>query len=282
MGQAFRRVCRIRGLHVVALDRAALDVAERGVRRPAPCASTSPGPSSTPPATSAWTRPRPTTPAATAKTRPAPACWPKPAPRTARSCSPFPPTSYSMASRPPPTAKTDPARPLNEYGRSKLLAEAGRAGPAAQRPRGAHQRFFSAWDEHNFVHHALRAARARPALRRCRGPVHLTHLRARPREHRPRPAARRRTWHAGTSPTRAPTPGPSWPAWPCARPASTKLPCRPRPAASFRLGRPAARATRVLGSAHGPCCPSVESGLQRHLEDERLLSLPHPPAILVG
>lgn len=50
--------------------------------------------------------------------------------------------------------------PLNVYGRSKLVGERDvlAAYPAALVVRTS--AFFSGWDEHNFVHHALQAARA--------------------------------------------------------------------------------------------------------------------------
>ncbi len=55
--------------------------------------------------------------------------------------------------------ESDPARPLNVYGHSKLLAE---RAVLARQPGALVVRtsaFFSAWDDFNFVHHALAAAR---------------------------------------------------------------------------------------------------------------------------
>jgi dTDP-4-dehydrorhamnose reductase len=55
--------------------------------------------------------------------------------------------------------ETDRARPLNVYGHSKLQAE---QAVLARQPAALVVRtsaFFSAWDNYNFVHHALAAAR---------------------------------------------------------------------------------------------------------------------------
>ncbi|HWT02238.1 MAG TPA: family 1 glycosylhydrolase [Pyrinomonadaceae bacterium] len=59
-----------------------------------------------------------------------------------------------------PYVESDPASPLNVYGRSKALAEAAvlRALPSALVVRTS--AFFGPWDEHNFVTHALRALAA--------------------------------------------------------------------------------------------------------------------------
>ncbi len=59
-----------------------------------------------------------------------------------------------------PFLETDAPNPLNVYGQSKLRAEQQvlAAHPGALLVRTA--AFFSGWDEHNFVFHAIRAGRA--------------------------------------------------------------------------------------------------------------------------
>ncbi|RZL02298.1 MAG: dTDP-4-dehydrorhamnose reductase, partial [Hymenobacter sp.] len=171
-------------------------------------------------------------------------------------------------------------RPLSVYGHSKLLAE---QAVLAQLPSALVVRtsaFFSAWDEHNFVHHALRAARRGEEFVAADdlliSPTYVPDLvntsldllldRA------------RGLWHLANEGA-------------CTWAELARLALRvagldeacvvPRPAASFGW---AARRPRysVLGSQYGLLLPSVESGLHRHLADERLLQSANPPAILVG
>ena len=175
--------------------------------------------------------------------------------------------------------ETDRARPLNVYGHSKLQAEQTVLArlPAALVVRTS--AFFSPWDAHNFVHHALAAARAGQPFAAAadvaisptyvpdlvntaldllldeeRGIWHLTNQGTCTWAE----LARQAVGAAGLDPAGI----------------------VPRPVASFGWAavRPGFSALR---SQQGLLLPSVESGLQRYLADERLLQAANPPAALV-
>lgn len=279
LGQAFRRVCRIRGLAAVTLDRAALDIAEaasisQALRQYQPWAIVN---------AAGYVR-------VDAAETDAARCQREntTGPRLlAEACAAhgLPLLTFSSdlvfdGNQATPYLETDPARPLNEYGRSKLLAEEAVLTrlPSALVVRTS--AFFSAWDAHNFVHHALTAARRGEPFAAADDlfitPTYVPDLVNTALDLLLDGASGR--WHLANQGTY------SW-----AELARLALRVagldealvQPRPAASFGW---AARRPRysALGSLHGPLLPDVESGLHRHLEDEHLLSLPHPPAILVG
>ena len=279
LGQAFRRVCRIRGLAAVTLDRAALDIADatsisQALRRHQPWAIVN---------AAGYVR-------VDAAETDAARCQREntTGPRLlAEACAAhgLPLLTFSSdlvfdGQQATPYLETDPARPLNEYGRSKLLAEEAVLTrlPSALVVRTS--AFFSAWDEHNFVHHALTAARRGEPFAAADDlfitPTYVPDLVNTALDLLLDGAHGR--WHLANQGTY------SW-----AELARLALRVagldealvQPRPAAHF--GWAAARPRySALGSLHGPLLPDVESGLHRHLEDEHLLSLPHPPAILVG
>ena len=279
LGQAFRRVCRIRGLRAVTLDRAALDIANpvaiaRALGQHQPWAVVN---------AAGYVRvdaaetdaARCTRENTTGPTLLAAACGAQDLPLLT-----FSSDLVFDGRQATPYLETDLPAPLSAYGRSKQAAEqAVLAGhPAALVVRTS--AFFSAWDEHNFVHQALTAARAgRPfaaaadlrisptyvpdlvntaldlLLDQASGLWHLTNQGAYTWAELARLALELAGLDAGL--------------------------VQPRPVASFGW---AARRPRysVLGSCHGALLPSVESGLHRHLADERLLFSPNPPAVLVG
>jgi len=279
LGQAFRRVCRIRGLHALTLDRAALDIADptsiaQALRQHRPWAVVN---------AAGYVR---VDDAETDEAR----CYREntTGPRLlAEACAAHDVQLLTFSSdlvfdgqKTTPYLESDSAQPLGVYGRSKLLAEQAvlRLMPSALVVRTS--AFFSAWDEHNFVHHALAAARRGEAFAAADdlfiSPTYVPDLVNSSLDLLLDGAHGR--WHLASEGTY------SW-----AELARLALRVAgldegrvvPRPAASFGW---AARRPRysVLGSEHGALLPSGESGLQRHLEDERLLALENPPAILVG
>ncbi|WP_204376101.1 SDR family oxidoreductase [Hymenobacter coccineus] len=279
LGQAFRRVCRIRGLHAVALDRAALDVAdaasvESAVRQHRPWAVVN---------AAGYVRVDEAE-ADDARCYRENTAGPQ---RLSAACAVHGAQLLTFSSdlvfdgqQATPYREDDSARPLNVYGHSKLLAE---QAVLAQLPTALVVRtsaFFSAWDEHNFVHHALAAARAgRPfpaADDLIISPTYVPDL-VNAALDLLLDGARGR-WHLANQ-------GPcTWAelARLALHTAGLDEACvQPRPAAAFGWAAQRPRYS-VLGSAHGALLPSVESGLQRHLEDERLLQSANPPAILVG
>ena len=279
LGQALRRVCRIRGLQAVALDRAALDVADarsidRAMRQHQPWAVVN---------AAGYVR---VDAAETDEAR----CYRENAtgPRLlAAACAGHGAQLLTFSSdlvfdgrQTAPYLEHDPPRPLSTYGHSKALAEQAvlAALPAALVVRTS--AFFSAWDAHNFVHHALAAARAGEPFAAAddlvMSPTYVPDLvntaldllldGARGRWHLANQGAH--TW-AGLARLALDLAGLD---------AASVV---PRPAAAF--GWAARRpAYSVLGSAHGALLPSVESGLRRYLTDERLLQSANPPAVLVG
>jgi dTDP-4-dehydrorhamnose reductase len=279
LGQAFRRVCRIRGLHAILLSRAALDIADAdSIARALECHQP-------------WAvvnaagyvrvdeaeadadrcyRENTTGPGLLAA-----AC----AARGLQLLT-FSTDLVFDGEQTTPYLEGAAARPLNVYGHSKLLAE---QAVLAQLPSALVVRtsaFFSAWDEHNFVHHALAAARHGEEFAAADdlliSPTYVPDLVNSSLDLLLDQAGG--LWHLANEGA-------------CTWAELARLALRvagldeacvvPRPAASFGW---AARRPRysVLGSQHGLLLPSVESGLHRHLEDERLLHLANPPAILVG
>jgi dTDP-4-dehydrorhamnose reductase len=279
LGRAFRRVCHLRGLEAVCLDRAALDIADaaavaRALDRYQPWAVVN---------AAGYVR---VDEAETDLAR----CYRENtigAALLAQACATrhlqlltFSTDLVFDGAQRRPYQETDPARALNIYGHSKLRAERAVLArlPAALVVRTS--AFFSAWDAHNFVHHALAAARAgRPfaaaadllitptyvpdlvntaldlLLDEERGLWHLTNNGTCTWAELARYAV-----HAAGLDTAG---------------------IEARPAATF--GWAAVRpANSALCSRQGVLLPSLESGLQRYLLDERLLQSPHPPAALAG
>ncbi|MFD1469579.1 SDR family oxidoreductase [Hymenobacter caeli] len=279
LGRAFQLVCRIRGLPAVALDRAALDIADAGavaraLRAHAPWAVVN---------AAGYVR------VDAAEADAARCCHENttgPA-VLAAACAAQGPQLLTFSSdlvfdgrQAAPYREDDPACPLGVYGRSKLRAEEAVLArlPAALVVRTS--AFFSAWDAHNFVAHALGAARRGEPFAAADDlfvtPTYVPDLVNTALDLLLDGAGGR--WHLANQGTY------SW-----AELARLALGLAgldaaavvPRPAAAFGW---AARRPRqsALASVHGALLPSVESGLQRHLRDEQLLQSAHPPAILVG
>ena len=279
LGQAFRRVCRIRGLQTLTLDRAALDITdagaiERALGQHQPWAVIN---------AAGYVRvdeaeidsARCYRENTTGPQLLAAAC----AARGVQLVT-FSSDLVFDGQQQTPYRESDAASPLNVYGRSKLLSE---QAVLAQLPTALVVRtsaFFSAWDEHNFVYHALTAARRGDAFVAADdlfiSPTYVPDLVNTALDLLLDGAHGR--WHLANQGTY------SW-----AELARLALQIAgldekyviPRPAASFGW---AARRPRysVLGTERGPLLPSVESGLHRHLKDECLLNSANPPAILVG
>lgn len=279
LGRAFERVCRIRGIHAVALGRAALDVTDasdiaQALRQHQPWALVNAaGYVRVDDAEADYVR-----------------CYRENSngPRLlAEACATQGVQLLTFSSdlvfdghRATPYCETDAARPLNVYGRSKLLAE---EAVLARLPTALVVRtsaFFSAWDEHNFVYHALTAARRGEPFAAADdliiSPTYVPDLVNTALDLLLDGAHGR--WHLANQDA-------------CTWAELARLALRlagldeakvlPRPAASF--GWPARRPRySALASVHGALLPSLESGLHRHLEDERLLASASPPALLVG
>ncbi|MDB5270744.1 MAG: dTDP-4-dehydrorhamnose reductase [Hymenobacter sp.] len=176
--------------------------------------------------------------------------------------------------------ETDRARPLNVYGHSKLRAEQVVLArlPAALVVRTSS--FFSAWDSHNFVHHALAAARAGQPFAAAEDllitPTYVPDL--------VNTALdllldeERGIWHLTNHGTC------TWAELARQAVGAAGLDAAgivPRPVASF--GWAAVRPTfSALRSQQGILLPSVESALQRYLADEQLLQSASPPAVLAA
>lgn len=278
LGQAFQRVCHIRGLHAVLLDRTLLDIADAESIRQAldlhqPWAVVN---------AAGYVR---VDDAETDQDR----CYREntAGPRLlAEACAAhgmqlltFSSDLVFDGSHRTPYLESGVAAPLNVYGRSKLLGEQAVLAhlPTALVVRTSS--FFSAWDEHNFVQLALAAARqgelfeaaddvvVSPTyvpdlvnisldllLDGAHGLWHLTNQGAYTWAELARLALRL----AGLDET-------------CVV---------PRPAASFDWAAERPRYS-VLSSEHGPLLPTVESGLLRLLEDQQELQADTPP-VLVG
>ncbi len=278
LGQAFRLVCHIRGLHAVTLDRTALDIAEAGaiaaaLRQHQPWAVVN---------AAGYVR---VDAAETDYDR----CYREntTGPRLlAEACAAqgvqlltFSSDLVFAGRQTTPYTERDAPYPLGVYGRSKLLAE---QAVLARLPSALVVRtsaFFSAWDEHNFVHHALTAARQGEQFAAAAdlfiSPTYVPDLVNTALDLLLDQA--RGIWHLASQGTY------SWAelARLALRLADLDETCvAARPAASF--GWAARRPPYSgLGSEHGALLPSVESGLQRHLADERRLHPAHPPVLLV-
>ncbi|MGI4743933.1 MAG: SDR family oxidoreductase [Janthinobacterium lividum] len=279
LGQAFQLVCRIRGLHAVTLDRAALDIADAtsianalGQHQPWAVVNAA-GYVRVDEAEADYAtcyRENTTGPRLLAK-----AC----AAQGVQLLT-FSSDLVFDGTHATPYLESDAPRPLSVYGRSKLLAE---QAVLAQLPTALVVRtsaFFSAWDEHNFVHHALTAARHGESFAAADdlfvSPTYVPDLVNAALDLLLDGAYGR--WHLANEGTY------SWAelARLALRTAGLdEASVVPRPAASFSW---AARRPRysVLASEHGLLLPTVESGLQHHLADERLLQSANPPAMLVG
>jgi dTDP-4-dehydrorhamnose reductase len=279
LGQAFRRVCYIRGLAAVCLGRAELDIAEadaidRALDHYQPWAMVN---------AAGYVR-------VDDAEADAARCYRENAlgpARLAAACAQrgiqlltFSSDLVFDGQQGRAYLETDRARPLNVYGHSKLQAERAVLArlPAALVVRTS--AFFGAWDAHNFVHHALAAARAGQPFAAAddllisptyvpdlvntaldllldeeRGLWHLTnHGTCTWAE-----LARLAVGTAGLDPAGI----------------------VPRPAASF--GWAAARPGHsALRSQQGILLPGIESGLHRYLADERLPQTAGPAEMLAG
>ncbi|HET9502034.1 MAG TPA: SDR family oxidoreductase [Hymenobacter sp.] len=278
LGRAFAKVCHIRGLHAVVLDRAALDIADATSVRAAldlhqPWAVVN---------AAGYVR---VDDAETDQER----CYREntTGPRLlAEACAAqrlqlltFSSDLVFEGSHHAPYQEDAVAAPLNVYGRSKLLAEQAVLAclPTALVVRTS--AFFSAWDEHNFVHHALAAARRGELFEAADdlliSPTYVPDLVNTSLDLLLDGA--HGLWHLANQGTYT---------WAELARLALRLAgldeagVVPRPAASFGWAAERPRYS-VLGSAHGAILPSVESGLRRHLEDERLLQAESETAILV-
>ncbi len=278
LGQAFWRVCRMRGLAVVALDRAALDITStlsitQALREHQPWAVVN---------AAGYVR---VDEAETDVARCISENTMGPQ-LLARACAAhrLPLLTFSSdlvfdGEQSTPYLEGDAPHPLNAYGRSKWQAE---QAVLAHLPTALVVRtsaFFSAWDPHNFVHHALTAVRAGQPFAAADdlviSPTYVPDLVNTALDLLLDEAAG--LWHLANQGAY------TWAelARVAVRLAGLDDACViPRPAASF--GWAARRpGYSVLGSKHGALLPSVESGLHRHLADERLLGSANPPAILL-
>jgi dTDP-4-dehydrorhamnose reductase len=279
LGQAFRHVCRIRGLHTVALGRAALDITSapsiaQALRQHQPWAVVN---------AAGYVR-------VDAAETDADRCLRENAtgPQLlAAACAAhgLPLLTFSSdlvfdGRQATPYRESDAPRPLNVYGHSKMLAE---QAVLAELPTALVVRtsaFFSAWDSHNFVHHALTAARAGQLFAAADdllvSPTYVPDLVNTALDLLLDEASG--CWHLANQGA-------------CTWAELAQVALRlagldasgvvPRPASYFGWAAERPRYS-VLGSEHGALLPSLESGLQRHLDDERLLNSSKPPAILVG
>jgi dTDP-4-dehydrorhamnose reductase len=279
LGRAFRRVCHIRGLDAVCLDRAALDIADADAIAQAlahyqPWAVVN---------TAGYVR-------VDAAEADATRCYRENAlgpALLAEACAArgiqlltFSSDLVFDGQQAHAYLETDRARPLNVYGHSKLRAEQAVLArlPAALVVRTSS--FFSAWDSHNFVHHALAAARAGQPFAAADdlliSPTYVPDL--------VNTALdllldeERGIWHLTNHGTC------TWAELARQAVGAAGLDTAgivPRPASSF--GWAAARpGFSALRSQQGVLLPSIESALRRHLADEQLLALASPPALLAG
>jgi dTDP-4-dehydrorhamnose reductase len=279
LGQAIQRVCRIRGLHAVLLNRASLDIADpasvaRVLRQYQPWAVVN---------AAGYVR-------VDDAEADAARCYREntTGPRLlAQACAAQGVQLLTFSSdlvfdgyHTAPYRESDLARPLSVYGRSKLLAEQAVLMhlPSALVVRTS--AFFSAWDKHNFVHHALTAARQGELFAAADDvvitPTYVPDLVNTALDLLLDGA--HGLWHlANQNPC-------TWAelAQLALRLAGLDEACvQPRAATSF--GWAARRPLfSALASEHGALLPSVESALHRHLADERLLHAASLPAVLVA
>jgi dTDP-4-dehydrorhamnose reductase len=175
-----------------------------------------------------------------------------------------------------PYVESDPAAPLNAYGRAKREAELRvlEAAPRALMVRTA--AFFGPWDQHNFVTLALQALRRgehwQAAQDQWVSPTYVPHLVNATldllvdREHG--------IWHLANQGVV------SWAGLACIAAEAAGLDpdlVRGVPAAS--LGQPAARPRfSALGSERGLLMPTLEEALARYLTDTAPAAVPAAPA----
>jgi len=278
LGQAFERLCHIRGLHAVLLDRTVLDIAEADSIRAAldlhqPWAVVN---------AAGYVR---VDDAETDQER----CYREntTGPRLlAEACAAQGVQLLTFSSdlvfdglQATPYLESDVATPLSVYGRSKVLAE---QGVLAHLPTALVVRtsaFFSAWDEHNFVHQALTAARRGELFEAADdlviSPTYVPDLVNASLDLLLDGA--QGLWHLANQGAY------TWAdlARLALRLAGLDEACVvSRSAAS--LGWAAERPRySVLGSEYGALLPTVENALHRHLADEQLLQTDTEP-ILVG
>ncbi|MGI4835967.1 MAG: SDR family oxidoreductase [Janthinobacterium lividum] len=277
LGQAFRRVCRIRGLQAVLLDRAALDIADetavaRALRTHQPWAVIN---------TAGYVR------VDTAETDAA-RCYREntTGPRLlAAACAAQGRQLLTFSSdlvfgggQPAGYLESDRPAPLGVYGHSKLLAERAvlAALPTALVVRTS--AFFSAWDPHNFVAQLLATVRRGETFAAADdlyiSPTYVPDLVNACLDLVLDGAGG--LWHLANEGCY------SW-----AELAQLALGAAgldeaavvAQPAAAFNWAARRPR-TSVLRSEHGQLLPSVASGLERHLLDEYYLQLAHPPVTL--
>ena len=279
LGQAFERLCHLRGLHAVLLDRTLLDIADaesigQALGRYQPWAVVN---------AAGYVR---VDDAETDADR----CYREntTGPRLlAEACAAQGVQLLTFSSdlvfdgqQATPYLENAAAQPLNVYGRSKLLAETAVLAhlPSALVVRTS--AFFSAWDEHNFVYHALAAARQGEPFEAADdlfvSPTYVPDLVNASLDLLLDGA--HGLWHLANAG-----------AYTWAELARLALRLAgldeatvvPRPTASF--GWAAARPRySVLGSTHGAQLPSVEDALHRYLAEERLLQAEDKAALLVG
>lgn len=278
LGQAFQRICHIRGLHAVLLDRTLLDITDAESIRQAlahhqPWAVVN---------AAGYVR---VDDAETDQDR----CYREntAGPRLlAAACAAqgvqlltFSTDLVFDGSHQTPYLESAVAAPLNVYGRSKLLAE---QAVLAHLPTALVVRtsaFFGAWDEYNFVYQALTAARQGELFEAADdlvvSPTYVPDLVNTSLDLLLDGA--HGIWHLTNQGAY------TWAelARLALRLAGLDEACVvPRPAASFGWAAERPRYS-VLGSEHGPLLPTVESGLLRLLEDEQELQADTPP-VLVG
>jgi dTDP-4-dehydrorhamnose reductase len=277
LGQAFRTLCHLRGLEVVCLDRAALDITDAtaiaaALSRYQPWAVVN---------TAGYVRVDDAeTDAASCyeantagPTRLAQAC--------AAQALPFLTFSSDLVfdgSQPQAYLETDAARPLNVYGHSKLLAEQAVLACHPQALVVRTSAFFSPWDTHNFVHNALAAVRSGQPFAAAHDvaitPTYVPDL--------VNTAldllldGERGIWHLTNQGTF------TWAELARLAVDAAGLDVAgvvPQPAAAFNWAAPRPRHS-ALRSQQGLLLPSVESGLQRYLADEALLQTTPAPSLL--
>ena len=278
LGQAFQRICHIRGLHAVLLDRTLLDITDAESIRQAlahhqPWAVVN---------AAGYVR---VDDAETDQDR----CYREntAGPRLlAAACAAqgvqlltFSTDLVFDGSHQTPYLESAVAAPLNVYGRSKLLAE---QAVLAHLPTALVVRtsaFFGAWDEYNFVYQALTAARQGELFEAADdlvvSPTYVPDLVNTSLDLLLDGA--HGIWHLTNQGAY------TWAelARLALRLAGLDEACVvPRPADSFGWAAERPRYS-VLASEHGPLLPTVESGLLRLLEDEQELQADTPP-VLVG
>lgn len=278
LGRAFRRVCHIRGLHAILLDRATLDIADaesvdQALRTYTPWAVVN---------AAGYVR-------VDAAETDAARCYRENAtgPQVlAAACAAqgrqlvtFSTDLVFDGAQANGYDESDRPAPLNVYGHSKLLAE---QAVLTQLPTALVVRtsaFFSAWDPHNFVAQALATVRRGEPFAAAAdlyiSPTYVPDLVNACLDLLLDGAGG--LWHLANEGVY------SWAelAQLAVRMAELdEAHVLPQPAAAFGWAARRPRSS-ALRSEHGQLLPSVASGLERHLLDEKLLQLPHPPAALL-